>query len=94
MIRLAEHLGLTDAVTLAHKASSILVGNWLGALRDRLPDLKRYGEISDALDAAWGCRNKAVHSDFAHVVNVLKTPQEAEMEISTILRAISRAHSV
>lgn len=94
VIRLAVHLGLTDQETLKQKANEIEIGNWLEAIRIRLPDIKRYVEISDTLNAAWGCRNKAVHSDPAHPLSVLKSFSEAEQEISTILRAMARAHRV
>lgn len=92
LIRLAAHLGLTTEDALSQKADAIEVGAWLEAIETRLPDIKRYTEMADALSAAWGCRNKAVHSDPGYALSVLKSLVEADQEISTILRAIARGH--
>lgn len=92
VIRLAVHLELAKPEDLKQKASEIEIGEWLVAIRARLPDIKRYGEISDTLNAAWGCRNKAVHSDPGYSMSVLKSFSEAEQEIAAILRAMKRAH--
>ena len=94
VVKLAQHLGLADQAALARKANAIEVGNWLETIKARLPDAKRYNEIADALLSAWGCRNKAVHSDFAYPYGVLNTFQEAEVEIITIIRAITRSYGV
>jgi ribonuclease HIII len=94
LVRLAVHLDLTSEVSIKQKASEIEVKGWLDAIRARLPDVKRYGEIYSALDAAWGCRHKAMHSDAFHPLGTLKNFSEAEQEIATILRAMSRAHRV
>ncbi len=94
VIRLAEHLELVGREILEQRASSIEIGGWLETVKARLPDPKRYAEISDALTDAWGCRHKAVHSDFAHPLSVLKRFNDAELEIGTIFRAMSRAHRI
>jgi ribonuclease HIII len=94
LIRLAAFLNLTDETTLRQKATAIGVGGWLEEIRKRLPDTKRYSEIGAALEAAWECRHKAVHSDFGHPLGVLKAFQEAEQEIAVILRAMTRAYRV
>lgn len=94
MIRLAEQLGLADRQALSRKSNTIEIGAWLESIRNRLPDVKRYAEIADSLAAAWGCRNKAMHSDFAYPLSTLKSFAEAEQEISIILRAMGRAHRV
>lgn len=94
VIRLAVHLGLTTEDVLKQKANEIEIGEWLVEIKQRLLDIKRYGEIHAALDAAWQCRHKAIHSDFAHPLSTLKTFAEAEQEVSTILRAMVRAYRV
>jgi ribonuclease HIII len=94
MIRLAEHLGLADRQVLSRKSNTIEIGAWLDSIRNRLPDVKRYTEIADSLAAAWSCRNKSMHSDFAYSLSTLKSFAEAEQEISIILRAMGRAHRV
>jgi ribonuclease HIII len=94
LIRLAVHLGLTTEEALKQKASEIQIGLWLENIRLRLPDDRRYGGIYSALDAAWQCRNKAMHSDFAYPRSILSTFHEAEQEISTILRAMTSAHHI
>ena len=94
MMRLAVHLGLTTEETLKQKANEIEIKSWLDSIKSRLPDIKRYGEIHASLEAAWQCRNKAIHSDFAHPLTVLKTLSEAEHEVATILRAMARAYTV
>jgi ribonuclease HIII len=94
LIKLAAHLGLTTEDALSQKANAIEVGPWLETIKARLPDIKRYSEMADTLLAAWGCRHKAIHSDFAYSLSVLKSFAEADREISTILRAIARAHRV
>lgn len=94
VIRLAVHLGLTTEDALKQKANEIEIQEWLVEIKQRLPDLKRYGEIHAALDAAWQCRHKAIHSDFAHPLSTLKTFAEAEQEVATILRAMARAYKV
>ncbi|CAG1023262.1 partial Ribonuclease HIII, partial [Methylococcales bacterium] len=94
LIRLAEHLGLADRQVLSRKSNTIEIGAWLDSIRNRLPDVKRYTEIADSLAAGWSCRNKAMHSDFAYPLSTLKSFAEAEQEISTILRAMGRAHHV
>jgi len=94
LMKLAVHLGLTSEDVLAKKANEIEVGDWIIQIKERLPDKKRYGEIATALDAAWNCRHKAVHSDAFHPISILKSFAEAEHEIGTILRAIERAHVV
>lgn len=94
LMKIAVHLGLTSEDVLSKKSSEIEVGNWITQIKDRLPDKKRYGEIGTALEAAWSCRNKAVHSDAFHPISVLKSFTEAEREIGTILRAIGRAYVV
>lgn len=93
-MRLAVHLGLTSEDVLAKKANEIEVGEWIIQIKDRLPDKKRYGEIATALEAAWSCRNKAVHSDAFHPINILTSFAEAEHEIGAILRAMARAYVV
>lgn len=92
VIRLAVLLDLAKSEDLKQKASEIEIGAWLVSIRARLPDIQRYGEISDTLNAAWGCRNKAVHSDPGYPMSILKSFGEAEQEIATILRAMKRAH--
>jgi len=94
VIRLAVHLELTTEDALKRKANEIEIGAWLETIKSRLPDVKRYGEIHAALDAAWQCRHKALHSDFAHPLSTLKTFAEAEHEVATILRAMVRAYRV
>lgn len=94
LMRLAIHLELTTEDALKQKANEIEIGNWLEKIKLRLPDVKRYGEIHAALDAAWQCRHKALHSDFAHPLSILKSFAEAEQEIAIILRAMKRAHRV
>jgi hypothetical protein len=83
VMRLAVHLELTTEDTLKRKANEIEIGAWLDTIRSRLPDVKRYGEIHAALDAAWQCRHKALHSDFAHPLSILTTFAEAEHEVAT-----------
>lgn len=92
LIRLAIHFGMVETEKISKKSNAIEIGNWIEAIRKRIPDPKRYSEITDTLAAAWGCRNKAIHSDFVHPYNTLHSWEEAESEISTILRAMSRAH--
>jgi ribonuclease HIII len=94
LIRLAVSLGLTSNEALTKRANQIEVSGWLDAIEGRLPDVKRYGEIHAALEAAWGCRHKAIHSDFVHPLSILITFAEADLEIATILRAMSRSHRV
>jgi len=94
MMRLAVYLGLTTEDALKRKANEIEIGAWLDSIKSRLPDVKRYGEIHATLEAAWQCRHKAIHSDFAHPLNTLKTLNEAEHEVATILRAMARAYAV
>lgn len=94
VMRLAVHLGLTTEDALKQKANEIEIAAWLDAIKSRLPDIKRYGEIHAALDAAWQCRHKTLHSDFAHPLSNLKTFAEAEHEVATILRAMARAYRV
>lgn len=94
LMRLAVHLGLTTEDALRRKANEIEIGAWIETIKARLPDAKRYGEIHAALEAAWQCRHKALHSDFAHPLSTLKTFVEAEQEVATILRAMMRAHRV
>jgi len=94
LTRLSIHLGLTTADELAKTADEIVVGGWLRSIKERMPDPKRYGDISSGLDAAWNSRHKAVHSDAFNSLSVLKAFIEAEAEISTILRAIRRAHTI
>ena len=94
MIRLAVHLGLTTEGTLKQKANEIEIGNWINTIKSRLPDIRRFGEIHASLDAAWQCRHKAIHSDFAHPLSTLKTFAEADREVAIILRAMARAHRV
>ena len=93
-MRLAVHLGLTTEDALKRKANEIEIGGWLDTIESRLPDVKRYGEIHAALEAAWQCRHKTLHSDFVHPFSTLKTFGEAESEIGTILRAMKRAYRV
>lgn len=94
LVRLAVHLELTTEDALRQKANEIEIGAWIGTIGARLPDVKRYGEIHAALEAAWQCRHKALHSDFAHPLSTLKTFVEADREVATILRAMARAHRV
>jgi ribonuclease HIII len=94
LTRLAIHVGLTTEDILAEKANEIEVGEWIVEIKDRLPDKKRYGDIGTAIEAAWNCRNKAVHSDAFLPIAVLKSFADAEHEIGTILRAMARAHVV
>lgn len=94
MIRLAMRLELAGTENVQARADDIKIGSWLAKIREAMPDQRRYGDIYDALAAAWSARNKAVHSDPHHVFNVLKSSQEAEQEISTILRALGRAYRV
>lgn len=94
LMRLAVHLELTTEDALRQKANEIEIGAWIETIGARLPDVKRYGEIHAALEAAWQCRHKALHSDFAHPLSTLKTFVEADREVATILRAMVRAHCV
>jgi ribonuclease HIII len=94
LTRLSIHLGLTTADELAKTADEIVVGGWLKSIKERIPDPKRYGDISSGLDAAWNSRHKAVHSDAFNSLSVLKAFVDAEDEISTILRAIKRAYII
>lgn len=92
LMRLAVHLELTTEHALKQRANEIEIGNWLNTIDLRIPDKKRYGEIHSSLDAAWQCRHKALHSDFVHPLSTLATLAEAEQEIATILRAMTRAY--
>lgn len=94
LMRLAVHLGLITEEALRQKANEIEIGAWIETIGARLPDVKRYGEIRAALEDAWQCRHKALHSDFAHPLSTLKTFVEADREVATILRAMARAHRV
>ena len=94
VIRLAIYLGLTTEDAVKQKASEIEIGNWIEAIKNRLPDMKRYKEIHSTLETAWQCRHKALHSDFAHPLSTLKSFPEAEHEVATILRAMGRAYRV
>jgi len=94
LMRLAVHLELTTEDVLSWKADQIEIGAWIEAIKAGLPDVKRYGEIHAALQAAWQCRHKALHSDFAHPLSTLTTFAEADHEVATILRAMARAHRV
>jgi hypothetical protein len=94
LTRLSIHLGLTTEAELAKTADEIVVGGWLRSIKERIPDPKRYGDISAGLDAAWNSRHKAVHSDAYNSLSVLKAFADAEDEIATILRAMKRAYVV
>lgn len=94
LVKLAVHLGLTNEEALARKASEIEVGAWLNDIKERIPDKRRNGDTVSGLDAAWNCRHKAVHSDAFHSLSTLKTFNDAEHEIATILRAMKRAFTV
>ncbi|MGB5056865.1 MAG: ribonuclease HIII [Nitrospirales bacterium] len=94
LIRLAIHLDLVTENAVSRKSNTIEVGVWLDAIRTRLPDIKRYSEIADTLKAAWGCRNKAMHSDPIYSLSTLKKFDDAEEEVNAIFRAINRAYSV
>ena len=94
VIRLAVYVGLTTEDALKRKANDIEIGNWIELIKSRLPDAKRFREIHAALEAAWQCRHKALHSDFAHPLSTLKSFTEAEHEVGTILRAMARSHKV
>jgi ribonuclease HIII len=94
LMKLAIHLNLISEEVLAKKANEIDVGDWIVQIKDRLPDKKRYGDIATAIEAAWNCRNKAVHSDAFLPISVIKSFAEAEHEIGAILRAMARAYVV
>lgn len=94
LMRLATHLGIVSEETLRLRADEIRIGQWIENIKRGLPDARRYGEIRTALEDAWQCRHKALHSDFAHPLSTLKTLVEADHEIATILRAMERAHRV
>lgn len=94
VVRLAVHLNLTTEEALKQKAEEIQIRVWLKAIGSRLPDERRYGETHAALDAAWQCRHKSLHSDFAHPLSTLRTFAEADREVAIILRAMVRAHRV
>jgi len=94
LMRLAIHLELTLEDALAKKASEIEVGAWINQIKERNPDVKRYGDIVAGLDAAWNCRHKAIHSDAFLPLSVLKSFNDAEHEISTILRAMARSYVI
>ena len=66
----------------------------MNQIKDRIPDPKRYGEIAAGIEAAWKCRHKVIHSDAFFTLSVLKTFTDAEHEIITILRAMTRAFVV
>lgn len=91
VIRLAEHFGLVNSADLQKHADAIQIGNWLEEIARRLPDPKRYSAEISALQSAWQCRNKAMHSDRFHAYSLLRTPEQAEQEILTILRAMNRS---
>lgn len=92
LIKLSAHLKIVNEDNIRQRADSIEIGGWLETIKRRIPDQKRYAEICNTLDAAWGCRNKAIHSDPGHPLSVLANYNEAEQEIITILRAIGRTH--
>lgn len=94
LTKLSIHLGLTTESNLAKTANEILVGGWLISIKERIPDPKRYRDISVGLEAAWNSRHKAVHSDAYNSLSVLRTFADAEDEIATILRAMKRAYVV
>ncbi len=94
LMKLAVHLGLTHEDALAKRANEIEIGGWVNQIKNRMPDPKRFGEIATGLDAAWKCRHKAVHSDPFLSLSTLKLFNDAEHEIATILRAMTRAHAV
>lgn len=92
--RLAVHLSLIAEDELKQQLNQVAISSWLAEIRSRLPDPRRYGEICAALDSAWQCRHKALHSDFAHPLSTLETCAEADQEIAIILRAMGRAHRI
>lgn len=94
VMRLAVHLELTTEDALRQRANKIEIAEWIQMIKRRLPDAKRYGEIQAALESAWQCRNKALHSDFVFPLSTLRTFVAADQEVSTILRAMTRAHTV
>ena len=94
MIRLALHLGLTSQEKIEQGAKNIKIGDWIEEVEQRLPDPRRYKDVSTALDAAWQARNKAVHSDPFHPYSVIETLQDALDEIKAIIRAMKRAFRV
>jgi len=94
LIRLSIHLGIADEDIVRTKASEIEIAFWIREIKRNIPDLRRYGEICTALQSAWQCRHKAIHSDPEHPYSILPTMVDAEAEISTILRAMRRAHRV
>ena len=93
VIRLSEHLGLATEDKIKRKADAIQIGNWISGIEGRLPDKTRYSAEIAALNSAWQCRNKAMHSDRFHPYR-LTTSDQADQEITTILRAMGRAHAV
>ncbi len=94
LIQLAFYLNLIDEDKIQKNANAIQVGGWIKYIQEEISDKKRYSEIVDSLSAAWGCRNKVIHSDPGHSLSVLKTMADAEQEINIILRAISRAYHI
>lgn len=94
LIKLAVHLGLTTEEALSQKSKTIVVGEWLEAIKTRLPDIKRYAEAANAIITGWDCRCKAIHSDPAYDLKTLESFSEADREISIILRAIDRGYRV
>jgi ribonuclease HIII len=92
LIRLAVHLGLTKEDALEQKADEITVGAWVDYIKKHIPDPKRHSAVCAALEDAWQCRHKVIHSDFAHPLSTLPSFSEAEREVAVILRAILRAY--
>ena len=93
VIRLAIHLGLVSEAAIQQSAESIKIGAWLGEIRERLPDQRRYEFVTASLNSAWQSRNKCMHADPEKPMPI-RSLDEAQAEISSILRGIAKAHDV
>ena len=94
LTKLAVHLGLATEDELKQQLDQKKVSGWLREIRLRVPDPRRYSDVSTALESAWQGRHKALHSDFAYPMSVLESFEQADQEIAVILRAMARAHRV
>lgn len=92
IIELAINLGLTDREKIKENLSEVQISKWIGEIKTRIPDNRRYSLISNSLISAWDCRNKTMHSDPEYPLGIISSLIDADKEISMIIRAMEQAH--
>lgn len=93
VIRLAIHLGLVTEDAIKQSAEIIKIGEWLGEIREGLPDRRRWEFVATSLNDAWQSRNKCMHADPEKPMPI-RSLDEATQEIYSILRGMQKAHDV